>query len=258
MEEKKSFVIYNSWARLFMGLPEQEAGLLIKAICAHKLGEEYFFENSIVEAVFNMIVEQIDKDAEKYMKTCERRRKSGAKGGLANAKQKEAIATNCLAKESKNKQKQADTESESESESESDTELPKGVNKEKKNIKKKDQKHKYGEYSHVLLTDREFELLVNDYGQEKTQKLIKCLDEAIEMKGYKYKSCYLAIKKWVVDAVDKQENKKEKGISEMSRREINSSRQSQFEYLMNSIREDMENEQNGSKENNSINYGNIS
>ena len=210
MEEKKSFIIYNSWARLFMGLPEQEAGLLIKAICAHKLGEEYYFENAIVEAVFNMIVEQIDKDTEKYRETCERRRKSGAKGGLANAKQKEANATNCLANESKNKQKQAESESDSDSESDSESELPKGVNKEKKNIKKKDQKHKYGEYNHVLLTDREFEMLVNDYGRERALEIIKYLDESIEMKGYKYKSHYLAIKKWVVDAVEKKNPSKSK------------------------------------------------
>ena len=62
-------------------------------------------------------------------------------------------------------------------------------------------KHKYGEYKHVLLKDSELKKLKEQYCN--WQDLIKCLDEAIELKGYKYKSHYLAIKKWVVDAVNK-------------------------------------------------------
>ena len=66
---------------------------------------------------------------------------------------------------------------------------------------KKPVKHKYGEYKHVLLTDREKEKLVNEYGELETEKAITYLDESIEMKGYKYKSHYLAMKKWVFDAI---------------------------------------------------------
>lgn len=66
-------------------------------------------------------------------------------------------------------------------------------------------KHKYGTYSHILLTDEEKEKLVAEYGEEFTQDCITLLDEAIEMKGYKYKSHYLAIKKWVVNEVKKKQ-----------------------------------------------------
>ena len=65
----------------------------------------------------------------------------------------------------------------------------------------KAQKHKFGEYQHVLLTDQELQKLRAEY--ENTDELIKYLDEYIEMKGYKAKSHYLCIKKWVVDAVNK-------------------------------------------------------
>lgn len=65
-------------------------------------------------------------------------------------------------------------------------------------------KHKYGEYKNVLLKDEELQKLKEEYGN--WQELIKYLDEYIEMKGYKAKSHYLCIKKWVVDAVNK--NKK--------------------------------------------------
>ena len=74
--------------------------------------------------------------------------------------------------------------------------------------KKKPVKHKHGEYQHVLLTDDEVEKLIEEHGKDITVKLIKFLDEYIEMKGYKAKSHYLAIKKWVVDAVKEREGKK--------------------------------------------------
>ena len=70
--------------------------------------------------------------------------------------------------------------------------------------KNKASKHKYGEYKHVLLTDEEHTKLINEYGDIFTEKCIKHLDEYMEMMGKKYKSCYLAIKKWVVEAVNKK------------------------------------------------------
>lgn len=81
---------------------------------------------------------------------------------------------------------------------------------EKKSVKQV--KHKYGEYQHILLTDDELDRLKKDFGETDTQKAIKLLDEAIEMKGYKYKSHNLAIRKWVM-----QEVKKQKGSSGKSR-----------------------------------------
>ena len=69
------------------------------------------------------------------------------------------------------------------------------------NVPKKNTKHKYGEFNNVLLTDKEKEKLNDEFGEPFANECIKTLDEAIEMKGYKYKSHYLAIRKWVVDAV---------------------------------------------------------
>lgn len=73
--------------------------------------------------------------------------------------------------------------------------------KEKGLGKEKETKHKYGEYGKVLLTDSELSKLNQNYGEEETQKAIVYLDEYIEMKGAKYKSHYLALKKWVFDAI---------------------------------------------------------
>ena len=72
----------------------------------------------------------------------------------------------------------------------------------------KSTKHKHGEYKNVRLTDEEFEKLFNEYGNKLTFNAIKFLDEYIEMKGYKAKSHYLAIRNWVIDAVREREQKK--------------------------------------------------
>ena len=72
--------------------------------------------------------------------------------------------------------------------------------------KSKKPKHKYGEYQNVLLTDEEYNKLHQDYPN--ANELITYLDEYIEMKGYKAKSHNLAIRKWVVDAVARDNKKK--------------------------------------------------
>lgn len=61
--------------------------------------------------------------------------------------------------------------------------------------KGKGNKHKYGEYQNVLLTDVELEKLRDKFNGSLDAK-IKNLDEGIEVKGYKYKNHYLVILKW--------------------------------------------------------------
>lgn len=73
---------------------------------------------------------------------------------------------------------------------------------------KENKKIKHGEYGHVRLTDDEFKKLNDEYGESNSNELIKILDEYIEMSGKKYKSHYLAIKKWVVDALREKNSSK--------------------------------------------------
>ncbi len=75
---------------------------------------------------------------------------------------------------------------------------------------KRTPKKKYGEYKHVMLTDKEYATLCTDYGEDKTKAAITYLDEYVEMKGYRAKSHYLCMRKWVYDALKEQEQKKQK------------------------------------------------
>jgi predicted phage replisome organizer len=89
---------------------------------------------------------------------------------------------------------QCPTEKEKEKEKDKD----KDKDKDKKKIK-----HKYGNYNHVLLTDNEKEKLLNELDEYKFNLVIEKLDEYIEETGKKYKNHYLTIKRWVIEAVEK-------------------------------------------------------
>jgi predicted phage replisome organizer len=78
--------------------------------------------------------------------------------------------------------------------------VPEGASDESKKPLKPS-KHKHGEFHHVLLTDDELAHLECEYGFDVTRQAITFLDEYIEEKGYKSKSHYLAIRRWVIEAV---------------------------------------------------------
>lgn len=68
---------------------------------------------------------------------------------------------------------------------------------------KSPKKATYGEFKNVLLSEQEFKKLNAEYGAE-LLGIIEHLSAYIEMKGYKAKSHYLAIKKWVALAYQEQ------------------------------------------------------
>lgn len=71
-----------------------------------------------------------------------------------------------------------------------------------KEQKKKPTKHKYGEYQNVLLTDDEYSKLKNQFPN--TDEAIEFLSVYIAEKGYKSKSHYLALRRWVFNALKEQ------------------------------------------------------
>lgn len=77
----------------------------------------------------------------------------------------------------------------------------------------KTSKKKYGEFKHVLLNDSEYTKLSTDFGDDVRDMAIKFLDEYIEEKGYKSKSHYLAIRRWVINAVENQASKHQKNTN---------------------------------------------
>lgn len=84
-------------------------------------------------------------------------------------------------------------------------------------------KHKYGEYQHVLLTEKEHTHLVELYGSSLDEH-IKILDEYIETSGKNYKNHSLVLQKWVHDEwMKRNKNKSVKLDSKFYAQESNQS-----------------------------------
>lgn len=66
-----------------------------------------------------------------------------------------------------------------------------------KTDKQKEPKHKYGVYSHVLLTDKELKRLCEDLGQEEAYACVDYIDEYIQIHGNKnhWKDFNLVVRK---------------------------------------------------------------
>lgn len=92
------------------------------------------------------------------------------------------------------------------------------------------QKHKYGEYKNVLLTDEEYYKIV---AMQDGKEAIEYLSEYIEMKGYKTRSHYLCILKWVFNALKEQKQRNQR--NQISQRNDNENKPlSEFdEWLKN-------------------------
>ena len=81
-------------------------------------------------------------------------------------------------------------------------------------------KHKHGLYNNVSLSDTEYSKLINDYGYNQAHDAIEFLSAYREEKGYKNKSDYLSIKRWVFDAVNERKLKSGNPFKDALRREL--------------------------------------
>lgn len=85
-----------------------------------------------------------------------------------------------------------------------------------KEKKVKETKYKYGEFENVLLTTKEYERLVDEFGIETFDKIINFFSPYIIEKKYKSESHNLAIRRWVIDAVNKKNTNNQKPVEELS------------------------------------------
>lgn len=235
--DKETILLYMSIKSSIDMLTDEQAGQIFKAILDYQESGEYSLEG-IMNAVFAPIKEQIDYNNKKWKLEKEKRSRAGKKGMAKRwGKEKDDISDdnnvitddksvitndNTLITDdntvitSYNNDNTTITDDNT-----TITNITDNVNvnvnvndnvnvnvndndnvNDKKHIKEK--KHKYGEYKHVMLTDRDIELLRNDYDDNVVSKAIKILDEYIEMKGAKYKNHYLVMKKWVLEKAIKE------------------------------------------------------
>lgn len=71
---KQSFVVYDDWGVLVENMPEDGAGELFKALFEYRRTHSMPHVGADVQPVLAFMISQIDKDVERYEKTCERNR----------------------------------------------------------------------------------------------------------------------------------------------------------------------------------------
>lgn len=83
---KDSFILYTSYTNAFLGLSNEQAGELIKAIFLFvTTGEQQEVSDPTTRFAYNLIIEQIIQNDRKYAQKCERLRANAQKGGLQKA-----------------------------------------------------------------------------------------------------------------------------------------------------------------------------
>ena len=179
---RDSVLFYRSFREAIKLLPEEERLKAYEMIFDYAFDDKESDENGIASAIFKLVKPQIDANNKRY----ENGKRPKRNISKTEAKQKQNV---------------------SKPEANVNDNVNENVNI-KESVKEKPQKHKYGSYGNVRLTDAELDKLNNDYGESKTEAAIRFLDEYIAEKDYKSKSHYLAMRRWVFQAVEDRKTKK--------------------------------------------------
>ena len=194
---RDSFIFYRSFYDAIKEIPEEEQLKVYKAIAVYALEQEEIKLTGTSKAIFSLVKPQLDANYKKY----ENGKQKGSKTKANNKQKVSKIEANVNDNVNVN---------------DNENYIIPVSEEESSSTSAKANKHRFGKYKNVLLKDEELQKLKDEYSN--WEELIKYLDEYIEMKGYKAKSHYLCIKKWVVDAVKKQ-SLKDKAKTSFNQRE---------------------------------------
>ena len=160
-------IIFRSHFEAIENLPEDQQLSALKAIIRYCMDDDTPADGT-ASCVLLMAKPVLDKWKSK--------REAGQKGGEANRKQTGSKPEPKEKEKEKVKEKPVLTDS-------------------------KKEKHQYGEYKNVKLTDDEYQKLVDEMGEKDVKTGIQILDEYKETSGRSYKRDYLVIKGWVKDRI---------------------------------------------------------
>ena len=205
---KRSFLLNDDWGTLFLSLPDDKAGQLIKAAFRHHAGESVVIDDPVLGAVFAMLREMIDQNEAKYAERC-RQNKENIERRWNTVEQNQVQNDTVVDARTETNTKNTDNDNDYDNDLK---EKGSATQSRKRNPKKvEEQKHKFGDYGNVLLTDSEREKLIRDFGSEETADAIAFLDSYIKEKGYKSKSHYLTMRRWVFNAAsDRKRSSRDK------------------------------------------------
>lgn len=135
---KKGFVLYYDYREHLTLLSDEERGKLLMALLNYGESHEEPNLDGAALMAFSFIRSQMDRDAEKYAKTCEKRKEAGKQGGRPSKakaaeegekktltppkKQTKAKKANAFS-ENQNEAKKADTDTNKDTDTDTDTDI---------------------------------------------------------------------------------------------------------------------------------------
>lgn len=183
--ERKAFSFYRSYYEASKDLPREEQADFLMGICA------YIFDG--VEPDLQGVASAMFKLAKPTLDTSIKRASAGQTGGKskANAKQNESKT------EANEKQTASNDEANPKRYMINDYMINDKVinDKEKINKKEKPQRHKYGQYENVLLSDQELEKLKTEFPID-WQERIENVSAYCQSHGKTYKDYLATIRAW--------------------------------------------------------------
>ena len=187
MDERKAFSFYRSYYEASKDLPtkEDQADFLM-AICS------YIFDG--VEPEITGVASAMFKLAKPNLETSIKRANAGQIGGSSNKKENKVKAND---KQNESKTEANDKQNESQVEAINDYMINDYMinEKEKINKKEKPQKHQYGEYKNVLLSDDELQKLQTEFPSDWKER-IENVSEYCQSHGKTYKDYLATIRNW--------------------------------------------------------------
>lgn len=210
---KDSYVMYKNWSKGILKMTDAQAGQLLKSICLLQNGEETEPEEVAAAVLFEVIKQKMEEDADAYKAKVDRLTKNFEQKDDFQKEDSKTQKGNKKSQMGKKKTQKGNTKSQkddvatdtftlTDTLTDTDTLTNKSLNKEFK--------ESYGENGNVKLTVKEREKLIAEYGTDLTERAIEYLDGYIADKGYKSKSNYQAIRRWVIDAVKERKPTAEK------------------------------------------------
>lgn len=197
------FKFYTLWGTGMQELSDAEAGRFIKALCTYAESRETITLTGAERVLFTMALKQLKQDADHSAKISSVRAEAGRAGGLSS-KQNEANESNCLQNET-NGDNSSNIELRIKNKELNIPEVKESVLKDapakKTPAKPKPEKHTYGSFGNVLLTDAEAENLHKKFTDADSR--IEYFSTKKKAKGYVYKSDYAAILAWADDDAEK-------------------------------------------------------
>ena len=181
---RKSFIVYSEWIYNLSLLTDEQAGILFRALLAYSNETELPEMNPETKMCFSFMKAQIDRDNEKYEQVCAKRSEAGKKSAEKRWGTQEDVTNVIFVKDEITNDNYNDNVDVNENDTDN-----------KKKVKEKPVKHKYGQYSHVMLSDEEMDKLKAEFPYN-WQFWIDKVDSYCESHGTSYKNYLATIRNW--------------------------------------------------------------